>query len=699
MFGKIGDFMKNKIILFHIVFFLIVSLCACGENTGKESTGNDISRWSEFDIEIIGSKDTDENPWGYTAGVIEDDEVGNCILLTPESGVVINNVSNLTMISLQAKIHPWVAQNSDGAGVDITFLNSVGDTIEKDAVSINNGDNWVDIQYDLTRFPDLSKISFKCNGGTGDYSSDWVVIKKAESYLSSFGKDGYVRTASYFGDVWPINFWNSEYDHLEEDFNQILNDGFNSIILVIPWKEFQTSIDPISYNDYAFENLNYVMTAAESCDLDVYVRVSYAWDFYNDSNDNIKERVFDLLRSEKTRAAWSDYCKRLYEELSQYTHFKDGFLTWEDFWWFLEPSNYEDENTRLEFAKSFGYQEWVGSAYDLQQYNNSFNCDYKSYEDIPVPRRSEPAMEAYFIFYDYCLNSLLADAQSVFSNMSLEVRLDADGVTRADGTVIGCSHKETYACQESDYTATMYGIPMGFDNQGQKVTALEAIEHTDYILKTLAENNGGKPIYIDQFLFKDNTPQFSHNVQIKDEEVGSYLEIVSEVLKKYTKGYAIWTYRDYRNNMIYNSQFALGDKGWQLKGNPKISNDDVLGSWSCILEEGDGLFQEIPSVRNHQSSNEYTFLFDVVDTNGSKIEVSMGSETSLIDITKPGQYEVSFPVNDSYNIKLNVLGGNLEIDNLCLYSFVQVGGLYDEWNKEMEYISSVRTLNKKLVDE
>ena len=41
------------------------------------------------------------------------------------------------------------------------------------------------------------------------------------TYLKTFGEEGYVKSATYFGDEWPINFWNSEMDNLQADMQQL----------------------------------------------------------------------------------------------------------------------------------------------------------------------------------------------------------------------------------------------------------------------------------------------------------------------------------------------------------------------------------------------------------------------------------------------------------------------------------------------
>lgn len=43
----------------------------------------------------------------------------------------------------------------------------------------------------------------------------------------------YMRSVTYFGDEWPINYWNSEDKNMEENMARIAADGFNSLILVV----------------------------------------------------------------------------------------------------------------------------------------------------------------------------------------------------------------------------------------------------------------------------------------------------------------------------------------------------------------------------------------------------------------------------------------------------------------------------------
>lgn len=692
--------MKKKIYTVLLLgYALLISGCSKFEqniNNGSDQEKKDYVEWGEYQISVDGNVDTDDNPWGHTAGLISVEGVGECVLLTPNTSLEIANVSQKSMISLQAKIHPWVSENSDGAGLEVWIMNDSEDILYQSTVDIGNEDSWKDIHYSLADIEGASRIRFLCNNGTqNDDSADWVIIKSDSEYLSDFGEGGYVRSATYFADEWPVNFWNSEMDHLDTDMAQVKKDGFDSIIIVIPWIEFQTSVEPIEYSDYAFEMLDKVLKAAANAELDVYTRIGYTWDYY--SNENIFDRYLDLMGNENTQKAWADYAAHLYEHLSQYDNFKGAFLTWEDSWGCLSVCDLESDLKRTQYAEYIGYQGWIKEHYSLDEYNFAYAVSFKDYSEIPVPHKDEPAMEAMYDFYDEYLNKLLSATQDVFPNISMEVRMDADRVISKDGEDEYYYHSRTFGCENSDYTATMYGIPMGCENNGERISADEALEKTKYMLSGLLSQNKGKPIYVEQFLFMDNNPKFLYNAQIKDEEITDYLEMATDVLLDYTAGYGIWTYRDYANNMIYNNGFLLEERGWNIDGN--VLFEKVDGSIACRVDAGDTISQAVPEVRDHYKSEEYMVSLEIPECiENGKIQVTMGSEKQELNITASGVYKMTFRKNDSFDLKIEIISGEYYIDNIKLFSFVQEGGLYDIDNNEGEYIEDIRGLNARLAE-
>lgn len=514
---------------------------------------------------------------------------------------------------------------------------------------------------------------------------------------TGIGGQEYVRSATYFSDEWPMNFWNSDMDHMDQELLQIKEDGFDSIILVVPWREFQPEVAPVEYNEKAFDALNEVMKAAQSCELDVYARIGYTWDYYNDTEESVINRFWNLLSDETTNKAWYEYVQKMYDELSGYNSFKAGFITWEDFWNILGMC---DGNilSRSSRAKKVGYIDWIAQNYALEEYNERYGTSFKRYEDIVIPKRDEPAMFAMYEFYDDFLNSLLKQSQKVFPNLSMEVRLDWDSVINKMGEAEYYKHNNTFFCADSGFTATMYGIPMGFENIGEKVSFEEAMEKTEYILKQLKLENEGKPVYIEQFIFADNTPKFSYNAQIAEDQIDDYLENISLILLENSEGYGIWTYRDYCSNMIYNSQFALGMDGWSERGKVDV------GSWGetnvCVMKKGSSINQKVVRSRDHFGGDSYKFEIEVKQiVEPGRLLVKVGGKKEEIDVTEAGIYSLDMgPLTEiNYNIGITA-DCDIVIDNIKLYTQIQEGYLYGVNNNELDCIKSLRVLNAQLAD-
>lgn len=652
-------------------------------------------------VVLNGRTESADYPYGYNLGAIEDDEVGRAVFLTAGTAIEIEGkVAEGTVLDVNYEIHPWVASESDGALLNIAIIS--GD-VKQDYVYTVDG-NVQRQTISMEQFSDCEvhiEMSVSNEEGKNE-NCDWVVLRQFSFASGGFeGKRptlngaGYVRSATYFADEWPLNFWNSEMDSLDADMEQIKGDGFDSIILVIPWREFQTGISPVEYNEYAFGRLDEVMTAAGNAGLGVYVRVGYESDFRDSIEQNEASRYLRLMGDPAVENAWYEYLERMYISLSVHNNFWGGFLTWEDFWNNLGVCDEPDEKARVEWADFVGYRRWVEEHFALEIYNENYGTQYASYSSIPVPQRTEPAMEAMYALYDDFLNNLLGKSQEKFPDLSMEVRMDWEVIYRVDGTADYYKHTITYPCMNSSYVATMYGIPIGFENVGERVGYQEAMEKTGYILRMLKEQNGGKPVYIDQFIFADNTPAFQNNAQIKEEEMNDYLENVAGVLRQYSEGYGIWTYRDYRANLLYNPQFVLEADGWDTVG--KVSWEMVEDSAACTLEQGAMIQQVIPGGRNHFGTGAYTLEVDVVKVEeAGTLSVCMGEACESVEIAETGRISLVFEANSSLDVTLESVDCGISIDNVRLYNYIQRGYLYDEDNNELQCLEGVRSLNRQL---
>ena len=86
----------------------------------------------------------------------------------------------------------------------------------------------------------------------------------------------------------------------------------------------------------------------------------------------------------------------------------------------------------------------------------------------------------------------------------------------------------------------------------------------------------------------------------------------------------------------------------------------------------DRLFQEIPEIRDRFPDDKYTVSFDVLShNNSSTLKICFGNMEETIIIDDDAHYEIPLERNGSLNFALELLSGSIEIDNICLYSFVQ----------------------------
>lgn len=514
---------------------------------------------------------------------------------------------------------------------------------------------------------------------------------KAEDYAS--GDAGYLKSATYYSDDWVVNFWNSESSNMDEELARIASDGFNNIILAVPWREFQPQTEPFTYNDYAWDKLDRVMDAAARHNLSVMLRVGYTWDYYG--RDNVLDRYSGLLYDNSLRTAWLAYVERLYQHASAHENFSGGFLTWEDFWNFTDTSTtLGNGDSGKKLAVKYGYTDYAKEHYTLEELKEMYHQPLDSYGDLYFPPKDSYARKVFYEYYDQFLNKLLADSQTVFPGLSMEVRLDVDPVDHWDGSREGFMHSSTFPSGSAAYTSTMYSIPMGFENQYERVSAKDALEKFPIFMDRLHAYSGGKPVYIDQFLFTDNTVGFEHNAQLLDDEKALYLEEMAPVLKTMTMGYGIWTYRDYGDNKLYNAQFGLGKNGWSFTGQSSVVEKD--GTSQAMLMDGARIYQNIGHRMTGTAGDNTTVRLKLKGEGDCKLTIRLGNQSRTVEAGDSKTVEVNFDGNDASDFSLQAAGGTAYVDDIQVFTIVTKGELYNMDGSEGSCIEALRSMNQKL---
>lgn len=654
--------------------------------------------------------DTDANPWGSTVAKIEDDYDGTSIMMEQGTGISANyHVNGNECVQWYYKLHPWVAESSDGMSLYVRIYVD-GEQIPRmrRSYTVTAEDIQKSVELPLNEFENQDiKIELSTdNGGNGDSAGDWLVLSKMNIVslnenvsLQETGNDEYWVSAHYFADASPMNLWDSEFENIDEDMQKIKSDGFNSIVLLVPWRQFQPGISKVNlYNQEALDKLDFILGRADEQELGVVLRIGYTWDYYqNRGNDEIIERYEKIVNDQQTREAWLEYVERVYSIASPHKSLWGGFICWEDFWNLtakMKTISGKNEES-LKYAEELGYGKFLIEHYDLPDIRNMYG-DKKIYseEDIYIPTEDKHAFKTFYDFYDEFLNELLSDTQTAFPNVSMEVRVDDDWIVNEEGENRYYSHENTYASNGSDYTSIMYGIPIGMVNEGEEVTWRRALGKTKDALEKVNNGSNGKKIYIDQFLYYDNTQLYSHNAKLIRDQIDDYLLKSRAVLQKYTRGYGIWAYKDYYLDTIGNGSFSDGLEGWKAEGQAEVKK--VNGNFKCLLVDGGKISQDVSGkVTDTQGIITCRFDADIIEDNFI-VNVSLNGETRSVSVKGEGSYSVEFDGDEWGELSISVEGEGF-IDHVQVFNFCQNGLLYDIDGNEEELLDTLRELNSKML--
>ncbi len=521
----------------------------------------------------------------------------------------------------------------------------------------------------------------------------FVVVDDSIGHSTEQNKDYWIST-HYFADGWAVNFWDSEFDNIDSDFTQIADDGFNSIIIVVPWREFQPDIESGDINKDAIDKLSFIFDKANQHNLGVIMRVGYTYDVYNgESSEALYDRYYGLLNKKSYRNQWLKYCESIYDVAQSYENYYGAFLTWEDFWLACSRAKEVCGNNELsnDFSMQIGYSRYMHDTYSAENIGEIFGEKFAEDDVVYVPDVESTAFKTFYDFYDYKLMEVLEDTQEVFPNISLEVRWDDDYYA---GTT-PYTHDKTYGVADAGYATVMYGIPMGMINNGEKVSWKKALRKTYQIMKVGAERSWPKKYFIDQFLYYDNTQGMENNAQIREEDIPDYITHSYKVLLKYTRGYGLWAYKDLRYDGVVNGEFAKGLESWSTSSDSVIieEHDD---SKMCIVPAGESIEQDLTG-RVGTESKKMSVELDVELVNKSaEVTISIGGIEKSIVANKSGHFILNLKNADFNQLKIST-DADIRVDNIRVYNNVQTNYMYDLSGNKQSAVNAVRYLNQKLI--
>lgn len=497
--------------------------------------------------------------------------------------------------------------------------------------------------------------------------------------------------AHYFGRQWPKNFIAGfRREHVAADFAQLRADGFDTVVLLVSWGDFQPLAEPCcSYDERAFERLHFLLDRADAAGLKVMLRLGYGWHFHPQAGD-VGERQQRLLNEPALREAYQQFLQRVSRTVADRPGVVLAFMSWEDQW-----LRRVDDSARDDYA----------------QYLATLPPDPARPAALPDPVRQSLLFHGYWDWL--VMEKLYRPALPLFPRLSYEARVDSEPrwVPGPDGqpTVAEWIGHEGMARVPEGQVLTIYWAPFwGALNQGEQLPASRSLE----LLAALLEQSrarSGRPLFIDQFNVVDNTPGHEQNAVLRPEEVASFLHQSVCVMKANdVVGYGYWTTRDYAESPLHNPSFGYGLEGWTLArqaGAPESALETLAsGDFQLRLVEGDTLSQRVPPRHGRLPRSGDAFedrvCIEASPHGPAELQVQAGSgEPVTLRFDAPGQQRrcadlQPVPDADGLAVSLRVRSGGLALREVQVFDHVQYGGLYDLDGKPGPLLEPVQRMNR-----
>lgn len=513
---------------------------------------------------------------------------------------------------------------------------------------------------------------------------------------------GDLRTAYYFGNADPLDFWSSNLSGAEKAFELMARNGFNSVGLVVPWGEFQTKLIPPTNNPVAFERLNHLVALAASLRLKVVLRLSYLYDV--DPADQLPwgRRQAEVYTSSRVYKAWLAYISSLHSDLAKFHNVRLVYFSWED--WFTPVTDTFDATTasqRLALAKQFDYQRWLSRHYSLQAVDFYYGEYFGSWSQVPVPTPQSPALLLMYAFDDWMLiNRFFHPAQHYFPGLTLETRTVTDTIVNGSEPVTGYTHPGQYTLSGTSITGMFFSPYMADPSTSPIETAAEGLQSLDSVLATVHSWSPGRKVYIQELEFVSNAPQVVTNPQLGPDQVGPFLIGSASELAHETIGYGLWTYRNQPFSPVYNPNFALGPSGWEVRGAVTAKSSAYGTSWLQLAQHS-SLSQLIPASRMITYSGDVDVAVVAQGVRPGSFTVSLAGHTQRVDTsTRIHRYEVSFPPSDLGKGRLTITAGRaVKLYGVQMYGYTQTGDVYNAQGKPELALQPLRELNEELASE
>jgi hypothetical protein len=538
----------------------------------------------------------------------------------------------------------------------------------------------------------------------------WIVKRFDSSQQSTL--EPLVTACHFFGDHSPFGFWDDQQlDRVPELLQVIKKDGFNTIILVVPYEPFVERQPRIGLNIWYWDRLGVILGMAEDANLSVILRLGYPHSTSPDNQTYLVDRQMEMLDEERTRRWLAAFFEKAAEVVSKSPAYAGAFLAWEDFWIvFDHPPNLPEEE-RVKVAAKVGLAGLAAKWVNDDQLCKMVGADPANWPTAIVPLPNTPAYVLWMRWFDHFLFNFVGDcAKQFFPDIAFEIRSDGHPIT-VGGKTVWASFELLRGAPQRRYG--YWGAYYGANNAGELLTAREAMRGLEYSLDVTNGTGKYANIVLEQFNIVDNTLAFSGtHARIEPNELPNFLTLAAPVIASRTSGYGLWTYRNYRENWLANSTFQRGLDGWDTTGSVEIMRSGSRTKQSIAMPAKCGIAQSIRGMLRLQASlsqyPSFKVLLRITDGEGNAVThkavlVKVGDINAVAAGSDEGRLRFAVPKEAvtegifEFSIR-NESRSTLEVSDICFYAYEQLGGLYDANRQELPLARSIRKFNADLTN-